>query len=69
MVQKNNPASSTQVWRRRRNVFLLLLICGIIAIYVAIPPSGIEYNLAGYLTIRNRFCEISHKYVENKCDL
>ena len=54
MVQDNNPASPTQVWRRRRNVFLLLLACLIVGVYVAIPPSGIEYNLAGYITIRYR---------------
>ena len=56
-LQKNNLASSIHGWRWR-NFFLLLLACGIIAIYyVAIPPSGIEYNFAGYLTIRDRLSE------------
>ena len=63
MVQTNNLGSqSHHVWRRRRNVLLLLLACGIVAVYVAIPPSGIEYNLAGFLTIREgQSCERSRK--------
>ena len=56
MVQMNN---STKVWMRRRNVFLVVLACGTVALLyaVAVPPSGIEYNLAGYITIRHGFCE------------
>ena len=51
--------NSTKVWMRRRNLLLLLLACGTAALLyaVAVPPSGIEYNLAGYITIRYVFCE------------
>ena len=64
MVQTNNLGSqSHHVWRRRRNVLLLLLACGIVALYVAIPPSGIEYNLAGFLTIREGLAKDSERFV------
>ena len=54
-MAKSNGAPSpaeTRISRRRLNIVLLLAFV-VIVIYVAIPPSGIEYNLGYGITIRN----------------